>query len=184
MRDCGLLALRVTVGGYLAVHGAQKLFGHFDGPGLDTAGISFEHMGLQPGKPFATLAGTTELAGGLLTATGLGSPIGPIAVAGAMAVAVAVHSDKGAMGQKGGFELPLTDMIAALALAATGPGRYSLDRLLRARVPKSLVGLTLLSAAVLSGYSASKVIEHKQEATAAEPAPEEQAEEVPDPAAK
>jgi len=37
-----------------------------------------------------------------------------------MAVAVSVHVGKGAMGQTGGYELPLT-MVAALALAATGP---------------------------------------------------------------
>ncbi len=136
MRDTGLLSLRLTLGGYLAVHGAQKLFGHFDGPGLDKAGAGFEHMGLRPGKAFATLAATSELGGGLLTAAGLGYPVGPVAIAGAMAVASAVHSDKGAMGQKGGYELPLTNMAAAVALALTGPGRYSLDSALGFRLSR------------------------------------------------
>lgn len=184
MRDSGTLALRLTIGGYLAVHGAQKLFGHFDGPGLDNAAVGFEHMGLRPGKPFATLAATSELAGGLLTAVGLGSPVGPIAVAGSMAVAIAVHSDSGPMGQKGGYELPLTNMMAALALALSGPGRYSLDRIMRVRLSKGLVGLTFLGATALSGYSASKVLEHKRTATPPEPAPEVLAEEVTDAAAK
>jgi putative oxidoreductase len=176
--------LRLTLGGYLAVHGAQKLFGHFDGPGLDNAGAAFEHMGLQPGKPFATLAGTSELTGGVLSAVGLGYPIGPVAIAGAMAVAVAVHSDSGPMGQKGGYELPLTDMIAALGLALIGPGRYSLDHALGLRVPKSVAGVTVIGAVALSAYSASKVLSHKRNAPAQQPEPEEQAEDVPDPAAR
>ncbi len=183
MRDSGVLALRLTLGGYLAVHGAQKLFGHFDGPGLDKAAVRFEHMGLKPGRPFATLAAASELAGGALTAVGLGSPVGPIAIAGSMAVAIAVHSDSGAMGQKGGYELPLTNLVAALTLVMGGPGRYSLDRILRVRVSKSLIGLTLLSATALSGYSASKVLSHKRAAIPPGPPAEELADEVTDPAA-
>jgi uncharacterized membrane protein YphA (DoxX/SURF4 family) len=31
MRNVGLLAARTVLGGYLAVHGAQKLFGSFGG---------------------------------------------------------------------------------------------------------------------------------------------------------
>lgn len=171
MRDSGILALRLALGGYLAVHGAQKLFGAFDGPGLDQAGAGFEQMGLRPGKPFATLAASSELAGGVLTATGLAYPVAPITIASAMAVAVAVHADNGAMGQKGGYELPLTDLVVALALAATGPGRYSLDRLLPGRLPRRFVWLTVAGAAGLSAYSASKVIEHKRSS----PPPAEQA---------
>jgi putative oxidoreductase len=183
VRDAGILALRLAIGGYLAAHGAQKLFGHFDGPGLDKAAVGFEHMGLRPGKPFAALAATSELAGGVLTATGLASPVGPVTIAGAMAVAVAVHMENGAMGQKGGYELPLTDLIASLALAATGPGRYSLDRLLPGRLPRRFVLLTVLGASALSAYSASKVLEQKRTAAPPDPASDEQAEQVPDPAA-
>jgi putative oxidoreductase len=37
MRDTALLGLRLTVGGYLAAHGAQKLFGAFGGRGLEAS---------------------------------------------------------------------------------------------------------------------------------------------------
>ena len=36
---------RAVLGGYLVVHGAQKLFGSFGGPGLDAVGTGFESIG-------------------------------------------------------------------------------------------------------------------------------------------
>ena len=66
-----LLSARLVLGGYLSVHGAQKLFGVFGGHGLDTTGQAFERIGLTPGRPMAALAGATELAGGLLAALSL-----------------------------------------------------------------------------------------------------------------
>jgi putative oxidoreductase len=183
MRDFPILAVRLSVGSYLAVHGAQKLFGSFGGPGLDKAGAFFEQVGLRPGKPFAALAASSEFVGGVLTATGLGGPVGPIAIAGAMAVAATTHSDKGPMGQNGGYELPLTYTVTALALAMTGPGRYSLDRIFGVRLPKGLVGLTALGATITSAYSASKVLSHKRTATPPAREPAEQAERETDPAA-
>src|SRR5271163_2762502 len=56
MRDVALLGTRLVVGSYLAVHGAQKLFGAFGGPGLDKAGAGFHRIGLRPGKHMATAA--------------------------------------------------------------------------------------------------------------------------------
>jgi putative oxidoreductase len=69
-RDTGRLAGRVVLGSYLAVHGAQKLFGAFGGHGLDATAVGFDSLGLTPGLQMATLAGASELAGGLLTVTG------------------------------------------------------------------------------------------------------------------
>jgi putative oxidoreductase len=170
MHDSALLSLRLTLGGYLAVHGAQKLFGSFDGPGLDAAGAGFEHLGLKPGKSFAALAGGSELAGGVLTAVGAAHPVGPIALAGAMTVASLAHSDSGPMGAKGGYELPASYLAAAVALASAGTGRYSFDGLTGFRLPKGLRRLNLLGAAALTAYSASLVIKTKR-ATVPEVAP-------------
>ena len=124
------------LGSYLAAHGAQKLFGSFDGPGIDAAAAGFHHIGLRPGSIFARVASVSELAGGVLTATGAGDPLGPIILAGTMAVASSTHRTSGPFSAKGGYELPQTNL--ALALAVTGPGKLSVDRLTGRRLPTSL----------------------------------------------
>jgi putative oxidoreductase len=122
MRHLGLFIARVVFGGYLAVHGAQKLFGAFNGPGLEKASAGFEHIGLRPGKFFAALAGASELGGGVLTATGIAAPLGPLMIAGTMAVASTTHRKQGPLAQDGGYELPLTNMVMAVALMSAGTG--------------------------------------------------------------
>src|SRR6202451_1639735 len=113
-KSLGLLITRVVFGSYLAVHGAQKLFGMFGGHGLDATGAAFESMGLRPGKVMAALAGASEMGGGVLTATGIADPLGPLSIAGTMVVASAVHRKQGPLSQNGGFELPLTNLALAV----------------------------------------------------------------------
>ena len=114
MRSIGLLVSRLILGAYLAVHGAQKLFGSFGGHGLDATGARFEHLGMTPGKVMAGVAGASELAGGVLTATGVAYPLGPLAIAGTMVVASTTHRQNGALAANGGFELPLTNFAVAV----------------------------------------------------------------------
>ena len=163
MGNVGLLASRAVLGGYLSVHGAQKLFGAFDGPGLDAAGAGFEALGLRPGKAMAGLAGASELGGGILTVTGIADPLGPLAIAGAMVVATSVHRKQGPMAQKGGFELPLTNLAVALALIGSGPGRLRLGP----HLSKSLTRISVLGAAALTAGSVAQVLRAKPPAHAA-----------------
>src|ERR1700684_2538191 len=121
MRNVTLLSARLVLGGYLSVHGAQKLFGVLGGHGLDTTGQAFERIGLTPGKPMAALAGATELAGGLLTAAGVADPAGPLAIIGAMTVASATHRANGPLAANRGFELPLRAPPAASPPDAVHP---------------------------------------------------------------
>jgi putative oxidoreductase len=156
--DASLLGLRVTLGGYLAGHGAQKLFGAFGGGGPRGTGEHFEQLGLKPGVAMSVLAGATELFGGALTATGTASPLGPLMGASTMVVAAGTaHRGKGAFVQTGGPELPITDIAAAAVLAALGPGRFSLDRLTGTRLPawmaRTVIGTGIALSAGLVAWS-------------------------------
>jgi len=167
MRDVMLLGTRLVLGSYLAVHGAQKLFGAFGGPGLERAGAGFERIGLTPGKPMAALAGATELGGGLLTIAGVADPAGPLAIIGAMTVASATHRASGPLAANRGFELPLTNLAAAAALAAAGPGRFRIGPPLSRRLTTAAVA----GGAVLAAASLAKMLTAARDSAAAQPAP-------------
>jgi putative oxidoreductase len=167
MRDVMLLGTRLVLGSYLAVHGAQKLFGAFGGPGLERAGAGFERIGLTPGKPMAALAGATELGGGLLTVAGVADPAGPLAIIGAMTVASATHRASGALAANRGFELPLTNLAAAAALAAAGPGRFRIGPPLSRRLTTAVVA----GGGVMAAASLAKMLTAARGQAAAPPGP-------------
>jgi putative oxidoreductase len=154
MRSIGLLITRVIFGSYLAVHGAQKLFGSFGGHGLEATGAGFESMGLKPGKLMAGVAGASELGGGILTATGIADPLGPLAIAGTMVVASTVHRKQGPLSTGGGYELPLTNFAVAVALLAAGPGALRLGP----HLSKSATRLAVVGGAALAAVSLSQLL--------------------------
>lgn len=154
MRNVMLLGARLVLGGYMVVHGAQKLFGSFGGHGLEKTAAGFESMGLTPGKEMATLAGATELGGGLLTAAGIADPLGPLAIIGAMTIASATHRENGPLAANRGFELPLTNLAAAAALAAAGPGRIRLGKPL----PRLLAFAAVLGGGAIAGVTLAKLL--------------------------
>ena len=124
----GLLLLRVVVGGTMAAHGAQKLLGWFDGPGLDGVKGMLGNFGFRlPGLMALGLA-LTESAG-LLFALGFLTPLPALGIVVVMLNAIAlVHVKNGFWNGKGGYEFNLVLLTVAVAVAATGPGRFSLDR--------------------------------------------------------
>jgi putative oxidoreductase len=125
----GILFLRVIVGLLLFAHGAQKLFGWFGGPGLrGTAGF-FGSLGFkrQHLLPMAVMAGVSE-SSGLLFALGFLTPFAALAIASVMVVAVGtVHWRNGLWVTNGGYEFNLVLWAVAIAVAASGPGRFSVD---------------------------------------------------------
>jgi putative oxidoreductase len=142
LRDLALLILRTTIGGLLAGHGSQKLFGWFGGYGLKGTAGWLESLGLKPGDKWAYAAGATEFGGGVLTLLGLFHPLGPITTLAPMSMAVGkAHWGKPIWVTEGGAELPVTNLAAAVALALAGPGRYSLDRIFGIRLPWVLTAL-------------------------------------------
>jgi putative oxidoreductase len=131
LSNLGLLALRLAVGLVFLGHGAQKGFGSFGGPGFAGATGFIGSLGFRPARLWAATAVGGELLAGVLLVLGLLTPLAAVLVVSTMAVAVAtVHGPKGFFAQNGGYEYNLILAIAALALAATGPGAYSVDHLL------------------------------------------------------
>ncbi len=126
----GLLVLRIVIGLSMAAHGTQKLFGWFGGHGLAGTGGFFEMLGFHPGRAFAFAAATTELASGILIALGFLGPIGPALMLSVMIVAaLTVHWKNGFFAQSNGIEITVLFGVAAVALAFTGFGQFSLDAL-------------------------------------------------------
>jgi putative oxidoreductase len=145
MTSLALLILRLTVGGLLAGHGAQKLFGWSGGGGPHGTAKYLGSLGIRPAERWAYIAGAAELGGGAMTAAGLMNPLGPVALAGSMGVAtVTAHKGKPIWVTKGGAELPVTNLAVLAALTIAGPGSMSLDSLFGVRVPWWLSFLALV----------------------------------------
>ncbi|MEO3759699.1 DoxX family protein [Mycobacterium sp. B14F4] len=124
--DVGLLLLRVVFGGLLAAAGLQKLFGWFGGQGLDETGMLFEQIGYGPGIFFAAVAGLLEVAGGLLLALGLFTPLACSIVIGVMINAVSATWSGGLFGPAG-YQPALLYATAGAVVAFTGAGVLALD---------------------------------------------------------
>jgi putative oxidoreductase len=124
----GILFLRVIVGLVLAAHGTQKLFGWWGGHGIRGTGGFFAGLRFRMPMQMAVLAGMGETSGVLL-ALGLVTPFAALLMASTMVVAVgSVHIKNGLFVGNGGYEYNLVLATVAVAVAATGPGRFSLDR--------------------------------------------------------
>jgi putative oxidoreductase len=149
--ETGLLILRLAIGITLAAHGAQKLFGWFGGGGLDGTAPIMEYMGFRPGRLQAALAGAAETFGGLFLAAGLLTPFAAAALFGVMIVAAgSAHWGKGFF-LPAGFEYTLVLGAGALAIAFTGPGAFSLDRVLGIYRAGGSWGLAALLVGVAAG---------------------------------
>lgn len=128
--EWGLLLLRVVIGLLFAGHGMQKLAGWFGGHGLQGTGGFFDSIGIKPGKTMALFAGLGEVAGGLLFAFGLLTPLAALLIVVPMLIAIAkVHGKNGLWITQNGYEYNLVLIVIAVAVALIGPGDYSLDAL-------------------------------------------------------
>jgi putative oxidoreductase len=64
----GILFLRLVLGGIMAAHGAQKLFGWFDGSGPGGTAAGYRMLGYRAPLVMAFAAGLAEFGGGLFLA--------------------------------------------------------------------------------------------------------------------
>ncbi|MFC4950916.1 DoxX family protein [Pseudonocardia sp. GCM10023141] len=126
--DVGLLLARVLLGVVMFAHGYQKML--INGIGRTTDG--FENLSIPLAIISASFVTVVEFLGGFLLIIGALTTL----VCGLMSVvmvgaAVFVHIPKGIFVANGGWELVGVITVGLLALAAMGPGRYSVDRLVR-----------------------------------------------------
>lgn len=122
--DVGLLVLRVTGLGLALAHGLKKLppgDGFVEGVGA----MGFPLPGL-----FAWAAGLAEF-GGILIAVGLLTRPASAAACFTMAIAFFIAHGADPFAKK---EMAFLYLLITLALALTGPGRFSIDRLILNRM--------------------------------------------------
>jgi putative oxidoreductase len=174
--DAGLLLIRVVLGGIMAAHGAQKLFGWFGGPGLAGTRGWLDTMGFKPARLHAAVVGLAEFGGGALLVLGLLTPLGAAAVAGVMFVAIAtVHWRNGFFNSSGGYELNLLIVAVAIGLAMTGPGTISIDHLAGWNLAGLEWGIAALGVSAVAAASALAMrkppAEQAQDETSREEAP-------------
>lgn len=122
-----LLLVRVSMGWGFFLTGKGKLLN------LERTTRFFDSLELPLPKFQAILAGSTEMAGGLLLLAGLGTRLVSIPLAFTMVVAyLTAHRDE-AFASLSDFtdQAPFPFLMAALVTLAFGAGKFSVDRLLQ-----------------------------------------------------
>ena len=120
----GLLVLRLAIGTMLIHHGYEKL------ANIENFADAFVRpLGLPFPVTMSYLAAFSEIGGSWLLITGLGTRLGALAIMGTMTIAIyhAIHTN--------GFNIYLLELLVlyfggALCVAATGPGKFSVDNLI------------------------------------------------------
>ena len=149
-KDLGLLLLRAGVGGTLAAHGVQKLRNR------EAVTGAFGQLGFARPDQAVLAAAACEVGGGALLAVGAATPAAGAAAVGAMTVAVDVHRANGFFAQQGGSEFPLALGVGAAALALTGPGRWSVDRMLGHRLARPWMAVAGCAVGVTAGAAVAR----------------------------
>jgi putative oxidoreductase len=127
--DLALLVVRVVAGVIFAAHGAQKLFGAFEGAGL-------AETVKQMGSPLGYFVAIGEFFGGVGLIVGFLTRFSAASLIVIMIGAIAtVHGQHGFFLHKQGFEYNLALIGLLLPTLLCGPGRFSIGQFLP--LPKS-----------------------------------------------
>ncbi|HEX3784544.1 MAG TPA: DoxX family protein [Pseudonocardiaceae bacterium] len=126
----GLLILRVVIMVIMGFHGTQKLFGWWDGGGLDQAERFFASQGFRPPRLMGAIAGLTETVGAVLIGAGALTVLGVAMLVGVLITVLTLHAANGLDARKHGFEPELMIVSGVIAIGLCGPGAWSVDSLL------------------------------------------------------
>jgi putative oxidoreductase len=119
------LVLRITIGGTMIAHGIRH------GRTLDGTARWFSSIGFREPRLQAAASAAVETGTGVALLAGAATPLAASAVVGTMAVAArTVHVPNGFFIVGEGYEYVLNLAAASVALAALGPGTFSVDHLL------------------------------------------------------
>jgi putative oxidoreductase len=127
--DVAVLVLRLIIFVVMFFHGTQKLFGWWNGRGLDGAEDFFRSLGFRPPRLIALVASATETLASILLLLGLVTPLAVAMLTGIYTNIAAIHVRNGLDSKKHGFELELALFGGAAAIGLLGPGAISLDHL-------------------------------------------------------
>jgi putative oxidoreductase len=129
-RDWALLFARLLIGVVMFAHGYQKMV--INGLGRTTEG--FENLSIPLAIVSAAFVTVVEFVGSVLLIAGALTPLMCSLMLVIMVGAAAfVHGTNGIFISNGGWELVGVIGAGLIALAAVGPGRYSVDHVVRTR---------------------------------------------------
>jgi putative oxidoreductase len=146
-----LLLIRVALGGMIAAHGLNKIFG--GGKIAGTAGW-FHSIGMRPGVPNAWAAAITEVGAGLFLILGLITPVACAGLVALMVVAIiTVHRANGFFVFNAGQGIEYCLIVAAIAigLGGLGAGNWSLDHVAKIWTFQPWVGLVVAAGVGIGG---------------------------------
>ncbi|MGB8511098.1 MAG: DoxX family protein [Pyrinomonadaceae bacterium] len=122
--------LRLALGVVFIAHGAQKVFGAWEGPGLAKFTAFPAPLGMQPSWLWMGAAAFAELVGGILVLTGLLTRVGAALIGFVMLVAILGPHWGKFFANNQGMEYAFSLLGIALALLIAGGGQASADRAL------------------------------------------------------
>lgn len=134
--DLGLLILRVIAGTIFVAHGAQKLFVF----GFDGVGGAFGQMGIPMSGIVGPLVALVEFFGGLALITGLLTRLAGFGLGVVMLGAILIAHLPAGFFAPNGVEFVLALFGAAITLAVTGAGTFSLDAIVGRRQGTAIAG--------------------------------------------
>jgi putative oxidoreductase len=138
--DAALAVVRLVLAWVFLYYGAQKLFGWWNGPGLDASATFFATTaGLRPGRLFAVVSGLLEFFGALALVVGVAVRVVGALLAVEMVIAIiTVTGGHGFLTAKvpPGYELNIALAALAVVVALFGAGRYSVDAVLERRAAR------------------------------------------------
>lgn len=125
--DIAVLFLRLVIGIIFFAHGMQKIFGVFQGSGIDGFISMIKGLGFSYPLFWAWAAALSEGLGGLFLILGVMPRSSAFFISIVMIVAIIkIHGPKGFFMSSGGFEYPLMLLSASISILLMGAGKYSI----------------------------------------------------------